>query len=279
MFGNSLGILTARLSLALPLLLAARPPGPPAMELLESVNRQHLRASWRLTIRVSQKGTAETPVDQILEVRWATFQDRTATLAFLLEPSGLRGVSVLTREFADDASDQTWVILAPKTKRPFVVDEEWRGEGLLGSDFSHEDNQRLLSPKDFHLKRVGKAACGSETCFLLQGVPVKARGYYKVVWWIQRVRKEIVRADFYAEDGKRLKTFAVRKWVTIRGVSIPRLQSMRNYSTGSQTTMELLSYRRIAKFIEEDFTPLRLTAMALEIHRTPIGKGSLLRSD
>lgn len=248
---------------------AGRSPGAAAEDpaaWLRSVNAQRLQASWRLTVEMSLGNDRGFRRDLVLDTRWAAWKDGTATLAVVTEPSSLRGTALLSREEVRPAApDRSYVFLNTRNGKVTEVSAEARSEGLLGSDISHDDGQRLIDPSGYELSLLEEAPCGQGRCARVAGVR-RSRGpgafeHDRAVWWIDRERKEIAKVELRAA-GRPLKTLEVTEWAEAGGVSIPRRQTMTNHQLGSRTSLTLRRFERVPSFPPEDFEPGRLPEVA-----------------
>jgi hypothetical protein len=249
--------------------LTAKPPQPEDAEAVRwfaAVNRQRLRTSWHLTLAMTLRNDRGFRRDLELDARWAAWKDTAAALVVVREPASVRGTAMLSREeIRSGAEHRSWVFL--NTRSPLVVEVPGnsRAEGLLGSDFSHADQQRLLDTAEWKLSSLGETACGTSRCVRIEGVRRRAkRGPLdpdRAVWWIDKSRKEVVRAQQFAAD-RPLKTLEVTEWAAAEGVWIPRRQTMRTLETGSETVLTLIRFERVTTFPEADFRPENLPEQA-----------------
>lgn len=259
------------LAAAFPVLLGAaapaRPPAPGEAERwLRSVGEQRLRASWHLVVAMTLRGGGGFRQDYVLDTRWAAWKGSAGALAVVLEPGPLRGLALLSREESrPGVPDRSWVFLNTRDPTVLAVDTAARSEGLLGSDVSHDEGQRLLDPADYDLSFLGEVPCGAGRCVRLAGVPRRrprsSLGADRVVWWIDRDRREIAKAE-WLKAGRPLKTLEVEEWAASGGLWVPRRQTMTQHELGSRTTLTLRRCERVAGFPAEDFQPERLPEMA-----------------
>ncbi|HSN86369.1 MAG TPA: outer membrane lipoprotein-sorting protein [Thermoanaerobaculia bacterium] len=253
---------------------AADAPDAPA-DWLRSVNGQRLKASWRLTVEMALSNDRGFRRDLVLDTRWAAWKDGTATLAVVTEPSSLRGTALLSREeVRPGAPDRSYVFLNTRDPKVTEVSEEARSEGLLGSDISHDDGQRLIDPSGYQLSLLEDAPCGQGRCARVVGVRRRPRqgafDHDRAVWWIDRGRKEIAKLELRAA-GRPLKTLEVTEWAEAGGVSIPRRQTMTHHQLGSRTSLTLRRFESVPSFPREDFAPERLP----EIARSAVSRPAL----
>lgn len=229
---------------------------------LRSVREQRLRASWRLTVNMTLSNDRGYRRDLVLDTRWAAWRDGTGALAIVLEPASMRGVALLSREeVRSGAPDLSYVFLNTRDPTVTAVSEDVRSEGLLGSDISHDDGQRLIDPSDYELSLLEDAPCGRGRCARVAGVHRRPRrgafDHDRAVWWIDRERREIAKTELWAA-GRPLKTLEVTEWAEAGGVSIPRRQTMTHHQLGSRTSLTLRGFERVGSFSPEDFEPERL---------------------
>ncbi len=121
-------------------------------------------------------------------------------------PAELDGSAVLTRETGGDAAQWVYIPAYHASRR---IPPANSGEAYLGTDYYYED---VLDRRwgEYQFRDLGVEALGQARLTLVEAVPnselLKAHSAYsRTVFWIEPVRRVVVREEYFGRDGALLK--------------------------------------------------------------------------
>ncbi len=180
------------------------------------------------------------------------------SLSIFTAPQREKGIALLS-EAKKGAEDQQWLYL-PSTKRLKRITGASRTSSFRGSEFTFEDLADQNSDQ-YRFERVVQEACGQQTCFVLDRFPAAGMesSYSKTRLWIDTEHFRPMKADFYDQDGKLLKSmeafdyslFENRYWQPARVM-------MTNRTTGKATEMQSLELKMNTGLQVTEFSELAI---------------------
>ena len=131
---------------------------------------------------------------------------------------------------------------------------------FLGSEFTYEDLTSSSIDK-YTYDYLGTEMCSqtaSRTCDLVQRIAKTAgqSAYARSVMWVSRDRFLIYRVDYYAANGRMIKSFFVTKFIQVNGKywRIARSRMVNNIS-GRVTRMDWSNFKLGASLPAATFDP------------------------
>jgi len=153
-------------------------------------------------------------------------------------PSRDRGIALLTIKEKQAAEDAQYLYL-PSTRRTRRILSASKSTSFRGSEFTFED----LSDQETDLYRfelVKNEKCLEWNCYVVDRFPKQpeASSYSKTTLWIDADHFRLVKADFYDQQNKLLKTLKAQDYKQIDGgYWNPSKLIMSNLATGKRTEM------------------------------------------
>ncbi|MDH5376841.1 MAG: outer membrane lipoprotein-sorting protein, partial [Gammaproteobacteria bacterium] len=215
-------ILTLVLALTSTLTYAA----PSAFEVMQAVDNRYIgdtRTQSGVLTLIDKNKNQKTR--ELVEVsRKINADDQSVTQ--VISPAELTGTSFLSYNYDDvQSQDESWIYLPQlaKVKRLAVSD---RKGYFLGSDFTYNDLAGMeisLFDYQFDTKR------SSEKEWVIDAYPSKTdtqkaideTGYTRVTYWVDKDKKLVTKAQFWLEDGDRVKYFRASNIVQKDGIWTP----------------------------------------------------------
>jgi len=157
------------------------------------------------------------------------------SLTRFTQPSDIKGVGLLTKDYPGDQNDQ-WLYL-PALDRVRRVSSSRKGGRFVGSDFFFEDLRDREVDMDRHRLR-GDAKIGKLTTKLLESIPKDPDNsvYTRRMSWIHPKTLIPLRVDFYQRHSKKpVKRLAVKRIKRIQGYWTVLDSTMTDLKTGHVT--------------------------------------------
>ncbi|HVL01221.1 MAG TPA: outer membrane lipoprotein-sorting protein [Dongiaceae bacterium] len=180
------------------------------------------------------------------------------SLSIFTAPQREKGIALLTDTKPGEA-DQQWLYL-PSTKRLKRITGANRTSSFRGSEFTFEDLSDQNSSQ-YRFDLINQEACGSQTCFVIDRFPSTGleTSYSKTRLWIDTEHYRPIKADFYDQSGKLLKTmeafdyslFDNKFWKPAKVV-------MTNKTNGKATEMLSLELKMNTGLQPSEFTELAI---------------------
>ena len=184
--------------------------------------------------------------------------DGDKSLSIFLKPFDVKNTKMLTWSHKEDDDDQ-WLYL-PSFKRWKRISSNNKSSSFMGSEFSYEDlgsqepekfSYKWL--KDEKIKIDGK---DSDT-WVLERKPKKKSGYSKQVMWVDKVKRNPGKIEYYDRKGDLLKvaSFSKFKSYKVSGKSMwrPNFIDMKNLQTKKSSTIEWKDRKLGKKYKSKDF--------------------------
>jgi hypothetical protein len=130
------------------------------------------------------------------------------TLLQFLSPADIRNVGLLTWEQGENEEDNQWLYL-PASRRVKRIAGGNKKSQFMGTDLAYED----LRPENLNTHTyevIGEETVDGNSCWVVEAIPStpkekKDTGYGKRHFWVRKDIYFIIRAEFYAHSGKRIK--------------------------------------------------------------------------
>jgi len=222
----SAGVTVLLLSVFTSATIAADAPARPTVgEIVQSVLDQRFATDVRLKAKLSRpEGLDRNTELGAVEVLMRRTDKDTRTVVRALEPAKYAGTTLLViQPHAADAAPRFF--LAGKDGKTEELARERLKETIIGSDFSYEDLNLAFSLYWTRRELIGEEITRGQTCYRVEFKASKdaASQYARVVTWIEKNRRAVVKTEAFDEDGRRVRSFSVaalRKVKTAKGNEI-----------------------------------------------------------
>ncbi|MBX3276709.1 MAG: outer membrane lipoprotein-sorting protein, partial [Acidobacteria bacterium] len=159
------------------------------------------------------------------------------TLVRFTEPAEVRGVGLLSIN-QQGANERQWMY-TPAIQRVRRIAPQERGRRFIGTDFTNEDMaERVL--EDFQYKMLSESdVIDGRKCYKIESRPVSPdRSQYKYVnLWVAQDIPYLLSAEYYNQDGVRVRVSRASQIEKIAGIWIARRLEM---STPGENTRTIL---------------------------------------
>lgn len=221
------------------------------MEKMDTQQREisdgNLTRSQLSTCKFGQKNKqitcVETPRVKVLESvskQYGPEKKDSKGISILLEPASERGIGMLTYSYDDPNKDmETWLYLSAlgKVKRMASgTGEDREPVSVFGSEFTTEDME-TGNVDEYTYKILQEGPFGDREVWVIEAIPKPVRAtktdYSKLLYWIDKERYTILKAQTYDKRGKPFKQIAFSDiqqieghWIA-RDITLINLQSQR----------------------------------------------------
>ena len=164
------------------------------------------------------------------------------TRLLIQQPLDVKGTAILLKSDADKVSseDDIWLYLPAlkKVKRLSAANKRGR---FVGSEFSYTDLE-WLRVEDFSYQLLAEETWQGAPVYKLEALPVapeviKKTGYSKKVLWLNPAYDMIVKAVYFDERERELKTMQVDEISKQQGYWTAMVQTIHNLQSGRTTKM------------------------------------------
>jgi hypothetical protein len=208
-------------------------------------------ATLRMTI-VNGKGEAK---ERSLEIKAMRGGDGLLkSMVKFTKPADVNGTAFLVVEKKDALPDQ--YVYVPKAKVVRRIAAGNASSTFFGSDFTYGDLMPLpMSEKDkVKVERLADADVGGQPAYVVSVSPkIEGAPYSKVVAHVHKDLLVPLKIEFFAPDGKPLKTLRVKKMQKIDKDTVPVEVEMKA-EAGTSTVLVLEKVDPNAALTEADFT-------------------------
>lgn len=144
----------------------------------------------------------------------------------VVHPADLRGASFLSYDYDDPIQqDETWMYLPQIGKTKRLANSERKGY-FLGSDFTYNDLSGI-EVSLFDYKFLTEES--NDELWVINALPAKMfpekaideTGYIKAKYWVDKKRILITKAQYWLEEGDRVKYFRASNIVKKNGIWTP----------------------------------------------------------
>lgn len=159
------------------------------------------------------------------------------TLVRFTDPAEVRGVGLLSLN-QQGASERQWMY-TPAIQRVRRIAPQERGRRFIGTDFTNEDMaERVLEDFEYRLLAEGEVIDGHKT-FKIESRPVAAdRSQYKFVYlWVAQDIPYILLAEYYNQDGARVRLSKATQVEKIAGIWMARRLEMSTPPDNTRTVL------------------------------------------
>jgi hypothetical protein len=199
---------------------------PPSVdEIVQSVLDQKFASDVRLTAKLFRIEGLERKTDLgEVEVWMRRTETETRTVVRALAPAKFAGTTLLAVQPHKADAPPRFFLAAKDGKPEELARERWK-EPLLGSDFSFEDLNLAFCLYWSRREFAGEEITRGQTCYRVEFKAAKdaPSQYARVVSWIEKSRRALVKTEAFDADGARVRSFSVaalRKVKTAKGNEI-----------------------------------------------------------
>ena len=171
------------------------------------------------------------------------------TLYLFTVPQNLNGIALLIHEprpsleGRGEGRDYVWLYL-PAFDKIFEIQNPYRGHNILGTDISYEDSKQFLSLTDYTYKFLREERLNENLCSVVEGLPksnevLEETGYSRTLWWVRNDIWMILKAEYFDNNERLLKTYRAEKIKKIRNIWTSHLITMENQQTQHKTILEI----------------------------------------
>lgn len=208
-------------------------------------------ATLRMTI-VNAKGESK---ERSLEIRAMRGQDQLLkSMVKFTKPADVNGTAFLVVEKRDALPDQ--YVYVPKAKVVRRIAAGNASSTFFGSDFTYGDLMPLpMSEKDkVKIERLADADVGGQPAYVVAVTPkIEGAPYGRVVAHVHKELLVPLKIEFFAPDGRALKTLRVKKLQKVEKETVPVEVEMKA-EAGTSTVLVLEKVDPNAQLTEADFT-------------------------
>jgi hypothetical protein len=211
----------------------------------------------------------EKPRVTLLEVgekKYGADNQDSRSIALVMQPVSDKGIGLLTYEYAQSGKENDVLLYLPALSkvRRLVSGSDGNEDGgsFFGTEFFVDDVQ-LKKLEDFSYNMVREEAFEGRPAWVIELIPTERRArrtaYDKLVLWIDKERKVILKEDLYNRSAKLFKQRLNRDYAQVDNVWIARQQTMNNLITNRITSIENVSVTYNKPVPDELFTERSLT--------------------
>jgi hypothetical protein len=217
--------------------IAADAPAPPTVgEIVQSVLDQQFASDIRLKAKLFRPQGLDRDTELgVVEVLMRRTDKDTRTVVRSLEPAEYAGTTLLViQPHEPDAPPRFF--LSGKDGKPEELARERLKETVLGSDFSYEDLNLAFSLYWRQRELIGEEITRGQTCYRVEfKAPQEAVSQYaRVVMWIEKNRRAMVKTEAFDADGRRVRSFSV--------AALRKVKSEKGNEVWSPRALEMLWY-------------------------------------
>jgi hypothetical protein len=221
-----------------------------AMTIVNNINQvddgEHVKRNLTMTL-IDKRG--KTRVRETRTFR-KYYEGEKRTILFYQRPSNVKGTAFLTLDYKQaDRDDNQWLYLPAlrKVRRISVSD---RGDYFLGTDFTYEDIklEGKLDIEDYNFEIIKTEVLNFEDGLSYQsikmnGIPksraiAKELSYGRTEFWVDTKTWLIIKADYWDQKGKLLKTLINADIRAIDDILTRHKLTIDNHKTGHKTIFE-----------------------------------------
>lgn len=166
------------------------------------------------------------------EVRSWNYNDEgvTKTLIVFENPADVRGTGLLT---INEEGNERQQIYLPSVGRVQTISSSQRGDRFMGSDFTYED-LGAQNPDDFSFEEMEH----TDEQYKIKATPESESEYAWIIFFIDRDRYVLDKAEYYNKDGKQYKELVAENYREL-DTDIWRADTMTMYDLKNETKTEL----------------------------------------
>jgi hypothetical protein len=256
-------------AVALALLLAAAARGeavdaaaPAPEQVLKRAFDNRYEVDTRELLEVEVRGPHAAPSRRRLALATKRIGGRLHSLGRFLEPSWLRGMTILSIENPHGSDDHfVWLRELAKLRR---ISSAQRGDAFMGTDLSYEDFERQRVA-DYVLEARPAARIGGEPVHVISAAPRAASAYVRVEFCVAQADAAILETRYFKRGAEApFKVIHAPRAHTreIGGHALPTRVLVENHARGTQTEVWL---EQIA--VDPGLDDGLFTAAAVEVGR------------
>ncbi len=177
------------------------------------------------------------------------FGEEKKTLLFYESPANVKGTAFLTYDYPEaERDDDQWLYL-PALRKVRRISASDRGDYFLGTDFTYEDIKQAgkIEEKDFRFETLGKERIeihgqSFETWKIASTASspqiAEELGYQRSIFWVSPENWIVLRADYWDQKGRYLKTYTASDIRKVDGIWTKHRLEVKNHKTGHFTRFE-----------------------------------------
>ncbi len=179
--------------------------------------------------------------------------DGDKTLIIFRQPLDVKGTALLTFTHKRKADDQ-WLYL-PELKRVKRISSRNKSGPFMGSEFAYEDFSSQEIEK-YTYQYLKDEVVDGQDCYLIERYPTdKYSGYTRQHVWIDKVKYQPIKIDFYDRKKSLLKTLTFSDYkLYIDKFWRADVLYMVNHQNGKSTRISWKNYQFKTKLTDRDFT-------------------------
>lgn len=215
---------------------------------------------------ISCKDKPRVTVLEVGEKKYGADNKDSRSVALVLQPISDKGIGLLTYEYAEAGKENDVLLYLPALSkvRRLVSGSDGNEDG--GSFFGTEffvDDVNLKKLEDFTYTLLREEVYETRPAWVIEATPTARRSkrtaYDKLVLWIDKDRKVILKEDLFNRSAKLFKQRLNRDFAQIDNVWIARQQTMNNLITNRISAIDNLSVTYNKDVPDELFTERSLT--------------------
>ncbi len=277
----------AVLALSLPA-LSINAADPDALSIMEKVDQQQREVSdgtmmrsqlstCKFGFKNKQINCVETPRVKVLESvskQYGEHKKDSKGISILLDPASERGIGMLTYNYDDVSRDtESWLYLSAlgKVKRMASgTGEDSEPVSVFGSEFTTEDMESG-NTDEYTFKILQEGPFNGRQVWAIEATPKPVRAakteYSKLVYWVDKERYTLLKAQTYDKRGKpfkqilfkdieKINDFWIARDVTLINLQSQRLSNMKTESIAMNVAVddEFLTQRTLTDFAYREKT-------------------------
>jgi hypothetical protein len=215
---------------------------------------------------IACKDPARVTVLEVGEKKYGADNQDSRSIALVLQPVSDKGIGLLTYEYAQTGKENDVLLFLPALSkvRRLVSGSDGNEDGgsFFGTEFFVDDVQ-LKKLEDFNYTMLREETFENRPVWVIEAVPTERRAkrtaYEKLVLWVDKERKVILKEDLFNRSAKLYKQRLNRDFAKIDDVWIARQQTMNNLITNRITSIDNLSVTYNKAVPDELFTERSLT--------------------
>lgn len=158
------------------------------------------------------------------------------------QPENLKGTALLIHA-AEDRESEVWFYLSAR-KRVKRIYPIFQTGSFLNTGWTYEDMVGYETDKYSH-RIIGNGTLNGNRCFMVEAVPGPNRGsgYSRQIRWIDAATHDLLKVEFYNQDGKLQKTVSLTGHETLPGnFRHPTLAQMIDHQSGNTLSVAFSNF-------------------------------------
>ena len=203
-------------------------------------------AEMKIEMRL-QPGRGGDPRRRLLLARTLRQGDLSNTMARVLAPADVAGMSFLFRQKKDGADDQFMYMPALRIVKRIVGSQ--KNSRFLGSQFTYGDLE-WSSVEQASYRRLADQNIGKAPCHVIEARPTGKSEYGLLKLWIRKSDQTMLRVQFFDKRAALKKVLYVKRVERISGRLVATRLKMKDAKNGDTTLLAVTNIR-----FRKDLTP------------------------